>query len=123
MNSPGTLVIVAAHSGIRLGLANLFFHTMAGWDVSTASDAQAGLLLVQQLQPDAVIVDIRTPNEDAEQTIRILAGGGRPHPGPGIVPPRARSATIGTGWRYHYSPQGERDQEPDRPHSEHRAPE
>ena len=50
----------------------------AGYEVSTALDGPSGLAMIQQLQPDLIILDIMLPEMDGLEIVRRLRGSNIP---------------------------------------------
>ncbi len=65
------LVLIVEDNAANLKLAS-FLVERAGHTVIAAPDAEAGLLLARERQPDLILMDIQLPGMDGMDAIRIL---------------------------------------------------
>lgn len=55
-----------------LKLVQTCLEIMGGWQVMTTHSGQEGLHLAQDIQPDAILLDIMMPDEDGLNTLKKL---------------------------------------------------
>ncbi|GAP20093.1 response regulator transcription factor [Leptolinea tardivitalis] len=67
---PGTVLLIDDDKLMRRSLA--FNLQQAGYVVSTAADAEAGLEIIRQHRPDLVILDIGLPGMDGMDALKII---------------------------------------------------
>ncbi|SRR5579883_601694 len=53
-------------------VAQICLETVAGWKVLTANSGHAGLVLAEQEQPDAILLDVMMPDMDGPTTFQQL---------------------------------------------------
>jgi DNA-binding NarL/FixJ family response regulator len=82
VTSPLRILVADDHEIVRLGICSLL-QNHAGWKVcGQAEDGRQALTLVEQLQPDIVVIDLGMPNLNGlEATRRII----RRHPGQKVL--------------------------------------
>ncbi len=80
IHMPASIVVVDDHAIVRWALRNLL-QLQSGWKVvGEAASGQAGIGLVEELQPDVVVLDLSLPEMNgvaAIRPIREAAGGTR----------------------------------------------
>lgn len=65
------ILIVDDEEDIR-DVAKLALETLGGWQVLTASSGSQGLLVAEQEQPDAILLDVMMPDMDGVRTFQKL---------------------------------------------------
>ena len=70
MNKKQHILVVDDDQGIRNSLAAFLERT--GYEISTASDGQKALALLDGVRPDLIILDILMPHLDGRETLRRL---------------------------------------------------
>jgi two-component system response regulator MprA len=69
-NGRRTVLIVDDDPGVTQTFARML--TLGGYDVLTALDATSGLREIEQVHPDAVLLDLRMPRVDGLAFLRLL---------------------------------------------------
>ncbi|MGB7439732.1 MAG: response regulator [Coleofasciculaceae cyanobacterium] len=68
---PKQILIVDDEEDIR-DVAKLALEMLGGWQVLTASSGSQGLLVAEQEQPDAILLDVMMPDMDGVTTFQKL---------------------------------------------------
>lgn len=58
-----------------LQIAKLSLERAAGWKVAIANSGEAGIILAEAEQPDAILLDVMMPNTDGLVTLKKLKAG------------------------------------------------
>lgn len=53
-------------------VAAMSLETVAGWRVTCASTGMEGIKLAEEAAPDAILLDVMMPDQDGQQTLRLL---------------------------------------------------
>ena len=76
MSDPIRIVVVDDHPIVRDGLIGIFSHEPGLQIVGEASSGPEGVVVVEQVRPDVVLIDLRMPGGDGVEDIRTLVEGG-----------------------------------------------
>jgi CheY-like chemotaxis protein len=66
-------------------VAQISLETLAGWQVLTASSGQSGIATAEQVQPDAILLDVMMPDMDGIATFEKLQANPATQPIPVIL--------------------------------------
>jgi len=76
MSDPIRIVVVDDHPIVRDGLIGIFSREPGLQIVGEASSGPEGVVVVEKVRPDVVLMDLRMPGGDGVEAIRTLVEGG-----------------------------------------------
>ncbi len=74
MNTPGRVLIIDDEPNVRLTFRTAL--ESAGYTVSEAADGERGLMCLQEFPADLILLDLRMPNVDGMDVLRLLRDAG-----------------------------------------------